>query len=658
IAAINEELTHKADYEKELEQAQNILTDVLKTAGEKEAGLDGLRRKKEILQSKQTELEEIKSRLSNNSRELESWQEQMAQHRARIQDFQTIISRRDDILSGYEKYAEARSINEELDKKFRQSVNLERQRNQLETRIKEASQSLTTEHTVVQREINALKDKIGKIPELKQQLKEAQSKIRELTEPESALKQQEQAIRELQTQVNYLESENSRLERETGELAEKLDLLASQTEGKCPLCETELTQEGLKLIGEKYAEEKRRKSVQITANQAELSDKKSRLTTQQQEKQATEAALSEEKTRARSRVSILLKEISEIEKEGDKLAELRETLTELEQQLAGQDFAANERAALNELESELSKLDYDSGKHEEIRGILSQTEVYDAENRKLEQAERLIDQETQTVSRLEESIRKMNETIKSEAEKSEKLAADLTGLPQLTRELSEAESVYREIAEQRSRAQEAVGSIKSKIERLNELATKKREQESQLSEVARESGIFAELAQAFGKGGIQALLIDAAIPEIETEANNLLGRMTDNRMHVRFDTLRETKKGTVRETLDIKISDELGTRNYEMFSGGEAFRIDFAIRIALSRLLARRAGAPLPTLIIDEGFGTQDSTGMEKLIETINSIQDDFDKILVITHMADLKDVFPTRIDVSKTADGSTITVS
>jgi exonuclease SbcC len=129
-------------------------------------------------------------------------------------------------------------------------------------------------------------------------------------------------------------------------------------------------------------------------------------------------------------------------------------------------------------------------------------------------------------------------------------------------------------------------------------------------------------------------------------------------MHVRFDTLRENKKGTVRETLDIKISDELGTRNYEMFSGGEAFRIDFAIRIALSRLLARRAGAPLPTLIIDEGFGTQDSTGMEKLIEAINSIQGDFDKILVITHMADLKDVFPTRIDVSKTSDGSTITVS
>jgi len=149
-----------------------------------------------------------------------------------------------------------------------------------------------------------------------------------------------------------------------------------------------------------------------------------------------------------------------------------------------------------------------------------------------------------------------------------------------------------------------------------------------------------------------------ALPEIETEANRLLGRMTDNRMHVKIEAQRQSKKGELLETLDIKISDELGMRSYEMFSGGEAFRIDFALRIALSRLLAKRAGAPLPTLIIDEGFGTQDSTGMEKIKEAINSIQDDFDKIIVITHIEELKDAFPMRINVIKTAEGSTLEVS
>ncbi len=95
-----------------------------------------------------------------------------------------------------------------------------------------------------------------------------------------------------------------------------------------------------------------------------------------------------------------------------------------------------------------------------------------------------------------------------------------------------------------------------------------------------------------------------------------------------------------------------------MYSGGEAFRINFAIRIALSKLLARRAGAQLQTLIIDEGFGTQDAEGRQKLVEAINSIKDDFERILVITHIEELQDAFPVRIDVYKTAQGSQIRVS
>jgi len=179
-----------------------------------------------------------------------------------------------------------------------------------------------------------------------------------------------------------------------------------------------------------------------------------------------------------------------------------------------------------------------------------------------------------------------------------------------------------------------------------------------LQSVAEEKSLYDELATAFSKKGIQAMIIESALPEIEEEANRLLGRMTDNRMHLRIESQRDTKKGDTIETLEMKISDELGTRNYELFSGGEAFRVNFALRIALSKLLARRAGAPLPTLIIDEGFGTQDSTGREKLVEAINSIQDDFQKILVITHIEELKDAFPVRIEVTKTEEGSTFSLN
>ncbi|NJO20488.1 MAG: hypothetical protein HC838_11235 [Spirulinaceae cyanobacterium RM2_2_10] len=100
-----------------------------------------------------------------------------------------------------------------------------------------------------------------------------------------------------------------------------------------------------------------------------------------------------------------------------------------------------------------------------------------------------------------------------------------------------------------------------------------------------------------------------------------------------------------------------GTRPYATYSGGEAFRINFAIRLALARLLAQRAGASLQMLIIDEGFGTQDAAGCDRLIAAINAIADEFACILTVTHMPQFKEAFQTRIDVQKTPQGSQLTI-
>jgi len=94
-----------------------------------------------------------------------------------------------------------------------------------------------------------------------------------------------------------------------------------------------------------------------------------------------------------------------------------------------------------------------------------------------------------------------------------------------------------------------------------------------------------------------------------------------------------------------------------MFSGGEAFRVNFAIRLALSEMLAQRTGARLQTLVIDEGFGSQDAQGIQRLIEAINTVKGDFAKILIITHLDELKDAFPNRIEVEKGERGSAVRV-
>ena len=168
---------------------------------------------------------------------------------------------------------------------------------------------------------------------------------------------------------------------------------------------------------------------------------------------------------------------------------------------------------------------------------------------------------------------------------------------------------------------------------------------------------YQMIAQALSKDGIQALLIEEAIPELEAEANALLARLTDNQAHLFIESLKDLKKGGSKETLDITISDQAGIRPYELFSGGEAFRIDFALRIAISKLLARRAGTTLQTLIIDEGFGSQDEEGLAAIMEVIYAIQDDFAKIIIISHLPTLKDQFPVHFVVEKRPQGSCVQV-
>ncbi len=217
------------------------------------------------------------------------------------------------------------------------------------------------------------------------------------------------------------------------------------------------------------------------------------------------------------------------------------------------------------------------------------------------------------------------------------------------------------MSEQENRLNQEVGAARQKVTVLEDLRARKVGYTAERESLALQISHHKALERAFGKDGVPALLIEQALPQIESKANELLDRLSDGQMSVRFVTqagYKDKKREDLRETLEIQISDGAGLRDYEMYSGGEAFRVDFAIRLALSEVLAQRKGARLQTLVIDEGFGSQDVQGRQRLIEAINLVKEDFAKILVITHLDELKDAFPTRIEVEKTPQGSSLTVN
>jgi exonuclease SbcC len=196
---------------------------------------------------------------------------------------------------------------------------------------------------------------------------------------------------------------------------------------------------------------------------------------------------------------------------------------------------------------------------------------------------------------------------------------------------------------------QTLGQLQQRLDTAQEHRKALQSAKQTRADAEEERATYAHLRTAFSKHGIPSLIIEETLPDIEERANVLLDRLTDSAMRVRLETLKQKKSGGTKETLEIIITDEQGVpRPYETFSGGESFRVNFALRIAMAQLLAERSGVRVRTLVIDEGFGTQDEQGIQRLVEAIEAIREDFAKVLVITHLPRLKQAFPVRIEVEK----------
>jgi exonuclease SbcC len=362
-------------------------------------------------------------------------------------------------------------------------------------------------------------------------------------------------------------------------------------------------------------------------------------------------------------------EISQLTERMDRLQALekewestgKKRLKEVEKILSGEKYAAEEQKELAKLDKELAKLGYDASAHDEIREMESELRSVEEDHGNLKSAKEVSKQIENEINNLEEERENRLKEIAEQQKQYDEASAVLANAEAQSPDLEEAERELFRLREDENKARSELGGAQQRVDILDSQRARKADFEKERVKLQKVIVRHKTLEQAFGKNGVPALLIEQALPQIEEKANNILERLSDGKMSVRFATqteYKDKKRGDLKETLEIQISDSAGIRNYEMYSGGEAFRVNFAIRLALSEILAQRKGARLQTLVIDEGFGSQDAQGRQRLIEAINLVKNDFAKILIITHLDELKDAFPTRIEVEKTERGSEIHVS
>ena len=344
----------------------------------------------------------------------------------------------------------------------------------------------------------------------------------------------------------------------------------------------------------------------------------------------------------------------------EELEPTEKELADARRALESGDYALHARVRVEKLSAEIAELGYDPAAHESTRDRLLDLHEFPALMESLRAAAERVEWEREELANAETQARALTAELNGLRERRETLSRETQRLPDARAARDEAQLAFDSLQKRVNDANERMAVIRGDIERSDRMAAEAAELGKRRDETVRERGLYEDLVIAFGRNGIQALIIEDALPQIENDANDLLARLTDNRMSLKLQLIEGRRirgSDTLSEEMSIDISDEMGTRAYETFSGGEAFRINFALRIALSRLLARRSGAPLPILIIDEGFGSQDASGQERLVEAIQSIQDDFDKIIVITHVESIKEAFDTRIQVVKTEMGSTFDI-
>jgi exonuclease SbcC len=564
-----------------------------------------------------------------------------------IVDCEKIISQKEKVLNDFKNYQKFNAENNEFSQKLQKIRKIEEEKVLTERKIESERADLEVEVRNKQDRYKDLKMKAEQGAKNRVRLLELEEKMKEIKLLEEKREEIQQKGSELKVEINSIKTQIERLEKDNKDNQEKLRMLRENPEGECPLCEAKLNAERKKKIEDNI-------NRKISLNLKEIGKLKKEAVESSKQKERLVEKWREvnqklkDKDIWQQKLSKVYLEREESIQAGKLMVSLQEEIIKLEKTIQEKRYALEEQKRLKEIEGQIKNIGYDEERHRKLNRKIEELSNAPLEKVKLEEAEKKFDFLRDGLSELKENYQLKEINLKDLERKKEKIRVELKELPFLKEKLMQEEQVLNSEQTLKDNILEERGGYQSKFDQCLKLEKEKKEIGKELEKSKKEQNIYEKLIVAFGKNGIQALIIENALPEIEEEANDLLAKLTNNSTQISIESLRDLKSGGIKETLDIKISDELGFRDYELYSGGEAFRIDFSLRIALSKLLTRRAGTKLRTLVMDEGFGTQDEEGIDNLVQAIQSISEDFDKILIITHLESLKDVFPVRIEVTK----------
>jgi len=192
----------------------------------------------------------------------------------------------------------------------------------------------------------------------------------------------------------------------------------------------------------------------------------------------------------------------------------------------------------------------------------------------------------------------------------------------------------------------ALATAKAKIEEYQAELMKLRSQSVLVSQDLAHHEFWV---RGFSGQGLSSFILDEVMPYITDRANHYLETLADGDITMRFATQRELKsaKGEYRDEIDIQWDVEGLEDNYPP-SGGQLKKMEVATDLALMDLVATREGGHVDLLMLDEVLDGLDAEGCQRVLTLLQSLRAERGTIFVISHEAEVGEVFEHTAWVTK----------
>jgi exonuclease SbcC len=233
-----------------------------------------------------------------------------------------------------------------------------------------------------------------------------------------------------------------------------------------------------------------------------------------------------------------------------------------------------------------------------------------------------------------------------------------------------------QLDQDRRRVTEALGVLRDRLEALRERTRNIPFSESDFAslrtayETAAAEARAADVAAAKAQGDANAarLALDSAERsrrELERIQATLDGLQVDRRLHDELDRaysdlrtdlnfqlrpeLSELASAFLHDLTDARYSELELDDSYNVLvledgipkpviSGGEEDLANLVLRLAISQMIAERAGQQFSLLVLDEVFGSLDESRRNNVVELLRRLQDRFEQVILITHIESVRE--------------------